>query len=151
MFSSKKSESKFKGTKVDSIVGSQTEIKGDFYFSGGLHIDGTITGKVIADVDADAVLILSQQGVIQGDVEVPNVLVNGTVNGDVRATGRVELAPNAKVNGNVYYALLEMAMGAAINGSLVHDEPPLPQAIADNEPDEPSDELVVSDIEPASS
>jgi len=34
----------------------------------------------------------------------------------------VELAPNAKVNGTVYYRLLEMAMGAEVNGQLVHTE-----------------------------
>ena len=33
---------------------------------------------------------------------------------------RIELATNAKVNGDVYYNLIEMAMGAAVNGSLVH-------------------------------
>jgi cytoskeletal protein CcmA (bactofilin family) len=46
--------------------------------------------------------------------------------GDVYGTSRVELAPNAKVTGTVYYHLLEMAMGAEVNGRLVHsneDEP----------------------------
>ena len=145
MFSrQKKTDSNFKAAKVDSIVGPQTEIQGDFYFTGGLHVDGTIKGKVVADVDEQAVLILSQHGVIEGDVEVPNVLINGTINGDVHATGRVELAPNAKINGKVYYALLEMAMGAAVNGSLIHNEPALPVAkIASNV--ESFDQAEVSD------
>jgi cytoskeletal protein CcmA (bactofilin family) len=39
----------------------------------------------------------------------------------------IELAPQARVKGNVYYSLIEMAMGAEVNGSLVHrseSEPP---------------------------
>ena len=41
--------------------------------------------------------------------------------GDVYANERVELA-NARVSGTVYYRLLEMAMGAEVNGKLVHSE-----------------------------
>jgi cytoskeletal protein CcmA (bactofilin family) len=42
------------------------------------------------------------------------------VTGDVHSEEHIELAPKAKVDGNVYYKLIEMAMGAAVNGSLVH-------------------------------
>jgi cytoskeletal protein CcmA (bactofilin family) len=48
------------------------------------------------------------------------VVVNGTVIGDVHASGHVELASEARIHGNVYYALIEMAMGAEVNGNLVH-------------------------------
>jgi cytoskeletal protein CcmA (bactofilin family) len=48
------------------------------------------------------------------------VLLNGQVIGDVHAYDRVELANHARVEGNVFYNLLEMEMGASINGNLVH-------------------------------
>ena len=57
---------------------------------------------------------------IEGEVKVPNVVVNGTVIGDVHALSHVELAAQARVHGNVYYSLIEMAMGAEVNGNLVH-------------------------------
>jgi cytoskeletal protein CcmA (bactofilin family) len=47
--------------------------------------------------------------------------LNGQVTGDVRSAERIELAAKAKVDGDVYYNLIEMAMGAAVNGSLVHN------------------------------
>ena len=47
-------------------------------------------------------------------------MLNGSVVGDVHATERIELAANARVAGNVYYGLIEMAMGAEVNGNLVH-------------------------------
>ena len=53
-------------------------------------------------------------------MRVPTVILNGTVSGDVRSDDRIELAAQAEVNGDVYYNLIEMAMGAAVNGSLVH-------------------------------
>lgn len=111
---------KLKTAKVETIIGQNTEINGNIRFRGGLHIDGKIKGNVTADDGSDSILILSQEGVIEGEVHVPNVLLNGEVIGDVHAYDRVELANHAKVEGNVFYNLLEMEMGASINGNLVH-------------------------------
>jgi len=75
---------------------------------------------VMAAEGDDSVLTLSERGTIEGEVKVPNVVVNGTVIGDVHALSHVELAAQARVHGNVYYTLIEMAMGAEVNGNLVH-------------------------------
>lgn len=104
--------------KIDTLIGQQTEISGDVRFNGGLHVDGNIKGNVIAS--GEAVLMLSEHGRIEGDVRVPNIVLNGAVTGDVYAAERIELAARARVNGNVYYNLIEMAMGAEVNGNLVH-------------------------------
>jgi len=114
------SGNKFKSAKVDTLIGNSAEVEGDIIYKGGLHVDGKVKGNILADDDSDSMLILSERGVIEGEIRVPNVLVNGEVNGDVHACERVELARHAKVNGNVYYNLLEMAMGAEINGNMVH-------------------------------
>jgi len=108
------------GSKVDTIIGQQTRIEGDVHFTGGLHIDGHIKGSIIAEAGSDSVLTVSEHGSIEGDVRVPTVILNGTVTGDVRSGDRIELSTKAEVNGDVYYNLIEMAMGAAVNGSLVH-------------------------------
>ena len=111
---------KRKNTKIDSLVGQHTEIQGDVRYSGGLHIDGKVKGNVIAQGDDKSVLSVSEEGIIEGDVRVANIILNGQVIGNVYATERVELAPNARVTGNVYYNLIEMAMGSEVNGNLVH-------------------------------
>lgn len=112
---------KFSSAKIDTLVGRGTMIEGDLHFKGGLHVDGKIVGNVIAE-GADAMLILSEHGIIEGEVRVPNMVLNGTIKGDVYGTERVELAHKSHVNGNVYYNLIEMAMGAEVNGSLVHED-----------------------------
>jgi cytoskeletal protein CcmA (bactofilin family) len=111
---------KRKVTRIDSLIGQQTEINGEIVFAGGLHIDGKIEGNITAEDNSGAVLTVSEQGVITGDVRVPNIILNGTVRGNVYAEEHIELALNARVIGNVYYNLIEMAMGAEVNGSLVH-------------------------------
>jgi cytoskeletal protein CcmA (bactofilin family) len=111
---------KFTSTKIDTLVGKESIIEGNIVFKGGLHVDGTIKGNVIAEEGTGAMLILSEHGRIEGEVRVPNMVLNGTIAGDVYGSERVELAPQARINGNVYYNLIEMAMGAEVNGSLVH-------------------------------
>jgi len=106
--------------QIDSLIGQNTEIRGDVIFSGGLHVDGKIKGSVIAQEGEDSLLTLSERGTIEGEVKVPNVVINGAVIGDVHALGHVDLAAQARIHGDVYYNLIEMAMGAEVNGSLVH-------------------------------
>jgi cytoskeletal protein CcmA (bactofilin family) len=106
--------------RVDTIIGQQTRIEGDIHFTGGLLVDGNIKGGVIAEAGSASVLTVSEHGNIEGDVRVPTVILNGTVTGDVRSDEHIELAAKARVDGDVYYKLIEMAMGAAVNGSLVH-------------------------------
>lgn len=106
--------------KIDSLIGQNSEIRGDVIFSGGLHVDGVIKGNVISEEGTDSVLTLSERGKVEGEVKVPNVVLNGTIVGDVHALEHIELAAQARVKGNVYYSLIEMAMGAEVNGKLVH-------------------------------
>ena len=107
-------------TVVDTLVGTNTRINGDLNFEGGCHVDGTVKGNVSADAESNSALSVSEEGNVEGGVTVPYVVLHGIVRGDVYATKRVELGPTARVIGNVYYNLIEMAIGAEINGKLVH-------------------------------
>lgn len=117
MFGSSKKAS---SSRIETVIGQQTVIEGDLHFRGGLHVDGTIRGNVTSESGSDALLTISEKGCIEGEVRVPSLELNGAVVGDVYASEKVELASHARVNGNVYYNLLEMAMGAEVNGKLVH-------------------------------
>jgi cytoskeletal protein CcmA (bactofilin family) len=105
---------------VDTLIGAKTRINGDVEFAGGFHLDGYINGNVTCDGAADAFLSVSEQGCIEGSVVAPNVLLNGTVRGNIEAADRVELGAKAKVLGSVAYTVIETAVGAQINGKLIH-------------------------------
>jgi len=140
-----KGNQKVKATQIDTLIGASSTLKGDLSFTGGLHVEGRVLGNITAaSGDDKALMILNENGVIEGDVEVPNMVINGTVKGDLHANGHVELASNAKIHGNVYYNLVEMAVGAQINGSLVH------RAEAASEPSRPSP-VIDSDVAEAES
>jgi cytoskeletal protein CcmA (bactofilin family) len=114
------SKQKRQATRIDTLVGRNTEVVGDIAFSGGLHVDGRVNGNIVATNDTNAIVSISEHGEVEGEVRVPHVVVNGKVLGDVYASDRLELAPNARVAGNVFYNLIEMAAGAEVNGKLVH-------------------------------
>ena len=105
---------------TSTLVGPRTEVHGDVRFSARLHVEGTVKGNVIADENTQSVLTLTREGMIEGDVRVPNVVLDGVVTGDIHASDYIELMANARITGNVYYGLIEMAVGAELNGNLVH-------------------------------
>lgn len=112
---------KTKPGTIDTLIGVGTRVIGDVQFSGGLHVDGFVKGNVDAPGESGSMLSISDGGVVEGSVAVPNVVLNGKVIGDILAHDRLELGATAKVTGNVYYGLIEMAIGAEINGKLVHE------------------------------
>jgi len=123
MFSDNKSNgSSNNGGKnvVSTIVGDSTTINGDLEFSGGLLVEGRVKGDISSSGD-DSILILEETGHIEGEVRVQNIIVNGTVKGDIHVSDQAELSANAVIHGTVYYDKLEMLNGARINGSLVHE------------------------------
>ena len=117
MFNSKKNA--LTGTENTSLIAAGTQIRGDVLFVGRLHVDGRIEGSIRAEDNA-AVLTLSNHAQIVGEIQAPHIVINGSVNGDVIAGERLELASNARVEGNVFYKVLEMSAGAQINGKMVH-------------------------------
>ena len=105
--------------RIDTLIGRTASVQGDIEFSGGLHVDGRVNGSVRATDGAAAALSVSEHGLVEGSVVAPHVVLNGSVNGDIIATERVVLGAKARVRGNVHYGVIEMALGAEINGKLV--------------------------------
>jgi len=106
--------------QIDTLIGTHVVIRGDVHFSGGLLIEGRVIGRVVADEGQKAVLTLSQHGCIEGEVRAPVVVINGRLDGDVHASERVELASQARVQGNVHYKVAQMAAGSTLTGRLIH-------------------------------
>ena len=109
--------------KGATLIANNTRLEGDIHFSDQLLVNGEIHGNVYAEQDSDAGLTVSAKGSVVGEIRVPNVVINGRVKGDIYAGKHVELAAEARVEGNVYYHLIEMVMGARVEGSLVYTPP----------------------------
>lgn len=106
---------------IDTLIGVNTSIVGDISFSGGLRVDGHITGNVIATDDEQSTLVLSDAGSIKGKIKVANIIINGTVTGPIHAQGYLELQAKARVYGDVHYGALEIQLGASVEGKMIHE------------------------------
>jgi cytoskeletal protein CcmA (bactofilin family) len=124
-------------TRIDTLIGKGSRIDGNLRYKGGLHVDGEIHGNVHAEEGSESMLSLSQHGVIHGEVKVPHISINGSVQGDVHAEKRLELGAEARITGDVYYNLIQIAVGATVNGKLVHR--PVGPTLAVNNPKKPAE------------
>ena len=104
--------------RIDTLIGKASRVHGGMEFAGGLHLDGAIEGNLRADPVEGSSLSVSETGSIDGNVEVGNLMLNGAVRGDIVARGRVVLGATARIQGNVYYGVIEMTLGAQIMGKL---------------------------------
>ena len=103
-----------------TAVSIDSRIEGDIWFVGIAVIDGYVNGRITAGKDDNATLIINENGHVKGSVAAPHLLINGMVEGEVRATGRLALGPKARVSGTIQYNLMEISIGAQIDGELIY-------------------------------
>jgi cytoskeletal protein CcmA (bactofilin family) len=105
--------------RVEAFLGSNVKVRGDVSFSGGLRIDGHVSGDVVVSGVEAGTLTIGDGGHVEGNVRVSHLVVYGRISGNVHATGMVDVRSNALVMGDVHYGSLEMAAGAVIRGRLI--------------------------------
>lgn len=103
-----------------TLIAAGTRVRGNVEFVDQLSVDGIICGSVQAAPGTAATLRVNAKGLIQGEIRVPKVIINGRVEGDVHCGQHLELAAKAVVTGDIHYHAIEIARGAVINGRLVH-------------------------------
>ena len=112
-------KNKQKGSTTLIEVG--TLIKGEIVFDNELFVMGEVDGDLNSDSDL-AKLIVSKTGKVQGEIRVPNVVVNGTILGNVFASGNLEITGTARIFGDLHYSTIEIQGGSLITGRLVAEQ-----------------------------
>jgi len=116
MFGSKPTAPKTIGT----LIGTGTSIEGSVIYSGGLRIDGAVTGDIRCAPGQTGMVVVSELGAVTGEVHAAHLVVSGRITGPIHATDLLELQPKAHVTGDVYYKALEIHHGAVVEGRLIH-------------------------------
>jgi cytoskeletal protein CcmA (bactofilin family) len=99
---------------LSGYVGNGTSLTGEANFKGMLRIDGRLTGRIASQ---DGTLLVGTNGQVDADIEVAIATINGTVNGDIIASERLEMGRAARVNGNIQTPSLMIEQGAIFEGS----------------------------------
>lgn len=99
-------------TKIESVIGPETEIEGNIRTNESIRIDGKIKGEVHAES-----VILGESGAILGDITANSVTIGGKVKGNIGAGSHLELLPKSQVFGDLRTSKLVIADGATFEGN----------------------------------
>lgn len=103
---------------IKSLVACGSELEGQFNFTEGLRVDGVIRGNITGATASPSMLVISESAQVCGAVVADHIIINGRVEGPVRARELLELQPKAHIVGDVSYKSLEMHRGAVVEGRL---------------------------------
>ena len=107
--------------RTTTLIAKGTRIEGDLNFLGCLEIEGTVVGNVRSEDQKSRVRIL-HGGLLEGEIRVSDVVINGKARGDIFAGNLIKLASKAVVEGNIHYSLIEVDKGAEVIGSFVLEQ-----------------------------
>jgi cytoskeletal protein CcmA (bactofilin family) len=97
------------------FIGDVTKFTGEVRFKSMLRIDGHFSGRVSS---SEGTLIVSNGAQLtQAIIEVAVAKINGTVEGDIRASKELVLGPTANVTGDVTAPALTVEEGALLNAN----------------------------------
>ena len=99
--------------RLSGFVGNGTVLTGETNFQAMLRVDGHLTGRVASE---NGTLIIGATGKVDANIAVAAAIVNGTVNGDIIASERIELGRTARVTGNIQTPRLVIEDGAVLEG-----------------------------------
>lgn len=105
---------------IGTLIGVGTVIEGTVTYTGGLRIDGAVKGDVRCGSGDACMVVISEQGKVDGEVHAAHLVVSGTVNGPLHVSQLLELQPKARITGDVHYRALEIHHGAVVEGRLIY-------------------------------
>ncbi|GAB6038297.1 polymer-forming cytoskeletal protein [Fundidesulfovibrio butyratiphilus] len=99
---------------INAFLGAETSYKGRLDFSGAVRIDGAFEGEI----ESDGTLVVGREAVISGQVRVGQLVLGGTLTGDVICSIRTVFHKTAKFCGTLSTPALNVEEGAILDGSL---------------------------------
>lgn len=99
-------------TMINTIIGDNSRIEGQLIASESTRVDGTLRGKILSE----STVIIGEHGVIYGDIDGSEILVAGTVYGNLHAQQRIQLTETGRVVGDLFTKTLVIDEGASFRG-----------------------------------
>ena len=109
---------KKKQPPIKSLIAQGSEISGNFQFTDGLRVDGSVVGNIRAATEGPSMVVISETASVTGEIWADHIIINGAVKGPIHASVILELQPKARIEGDVHYTALEMHQGALVSGQL---------------------------------
>ena len=102
-----------KSDVIENIIGRSCTIRGDLVAEGAFRIDGTIEGSV----ESQASVVVGESGVIRGGLRGTDVVIAGTVQGDISCEGHLEILAKGTVEGDIAAKSVRIETGGVFRGT----------------------------------
>lgn len=99
--------------RINSIIGPETVLEGNFKTKDTTRVEGTIRG----DVTSEGTLILSDKGKIYGNITAKNVIVGGAVEGNITVEDKIEITAMGSIKGDITTRSLIIDENAVFQGN----------------------------------
>ncbi|MBM7867754.1 cell shape determination protein CcmA [Heliobacterium gestii] len=131
MFGRKKEGNATAVDRIDTVIGRESLITGTLKATGTVRIDGQFSGEIVGKGD----IIIGETGRVEATIESRNVIIAGTVHGNIDASGRLEIASTGRLYGDLTATSLIIDEGAVFHGSSRTETRPS-RAVEEDEEDE---------------
>ena len=99
--------------EADIILGRDSEFEGDLKFYGTLLIDGSFKGNITGE----GTISIGEEGIIEADIHVSNIIIYGEVHGNIIAEEKIEINAPGKVFGYIEAPIIEIEKGVVLQGT----------------------------------
>ncbi len=101
------------GEVVQTLIGKGSEFDGKLTFEGQVHIEGKFNGQI----NTKDTLVIGQAARVTAEISAGTVIINGTVEGNIKAAALIEIHATGRVKGNLEAPALSIEKGAMFDGS----------------------------------
>lgn len=110
---------------INTIIGSNSKIEGLLTAAESTRIDGLLEGKILSESS----VIIGEHGLVRGDIDAVEILIAGTVYGNLRAKERIQMTETGRVLGDIFTKTLVIDEGASFKGQCTMDVEEDPKAV----------------------
>ena len=108
--------------EFNAYLGAGTAYQGQLSFLGTVRIDGEYTGEI----KSEGTLILGKEAKVRGQIQVAQLILSGTIEGDIVVAKKTQMHKTAKLIGNIITPILAMEEGACLQGRVQMTQDPMP-------------------------
>lgn len=114
MFGEKKQNATGQGGPLLTVLGESARLEGKFTIGDSIQIECEVAGEI----NVEGRLVIAEKGIVRADVNTADALIRGQYEGNMVATGNVEITSTGRVSGNIETDSLVISKGGFFNGNV---------------------------------
>ena len=98
--------------EINTLLGRGSSFEGKLTFEGTVRIDGRFKGEVFSD----DVLVIGEGAIVEAEIDIGEIIIQGTVVGNIRAKRCIEIHAPGRVKGDIHTPTLQIEKGVIFEG-----------------------------------